>query len=609
MPAATDLTQYPSMQPCCGALSQIKSAFTGEIADELPVAAFLLSQGGGTTVNACNSSSGEASLFTMTLTNADQWGVADQRGYQAALVSHAANSRRGVIADSDGFRPTDGIFSAAMLIEVAASYTTGQGFFEKNDGSDGNGYGIYWDSGDLVAWVNDPLGAGVVSLTPNATGWQAGRYALLVLVSDGAKVWLHLTTSQGTQSVSADYVATSLATATESLYVGSNRTGGTGCINGALVSFTFWPVALSEEALLNLAADPFCMFTFPRDVTTCIVPITIPVGVGAGAVELGRIGVDIDAGYNPASDWTVFLLPGTPTGTFNGQQWIDSTLGATSTGSDPSTVLAFNRGGGPTWRQAFSAKGASGARVAILSDMNGNGSWLGNGSQSNNYVCRQRLDAAIAYFNGIVSAPLGTGNRSRMALQGFSATAQLAKDIALARATTFSRAITMHGVMFQDLAGSADIAIPNTNCNSYNNNGRNYTTPPAWTWGDPITSGSNPASATQIAAYANGGTFNWQTDANAPTVEVLVVGGTSATDRAGTTMTTPGEMYALNAAYIDLMRATNAAYVNIRQVLYTSGINANHVQGDDVSVAFLLGGFPAIFTQPTIISDEDGLVG
>ena len=69
MPATTDYTQYPSMQPCCGNVAMLNSSAIPIITDT-PVYAGLFSMGSGTTI----SNYLDGSLAALTLTNDRQPG-------------------------------------------------------------------------------------------------------------------------------------------------------------------------------------------------------------------------------------------------------------------------------------------------------------------------------------------------------------------------------------------------------------------------------------------------------------------------------------------------------------------------------------------------------
>lgn len=567
-----DYTQYPSMQPCCGGRAKVRDP--GLPAPfGIPVATFLLSGGSGTSVPACLDLDQAEVSHTMTLENADQWAIESQRGYAASLVSHATNDRYATIADHAGFRPTNGIFTVAMLFKIGASYADGDGFFEKNDGADGNGYGVYWDGGDLSGWVNDPLGT-AVRITPSVGGWVAGQWALLIFQSTGSALNMRLTTSAGTQTATAAVVATSLATATESLFVGASRLGGTTAINGSLALFSFWAgAALHTSSMLALEADPFCGVTFPTgQVLNLIAPQTIQVVAGCAAIGVSRFSMYLSPDYVPGSDPTVFDIPGTPSSELTQQQWLDSTLGATSIGTS-SAILQVNTDGGPNWPDALAARGLRAAVIVPSSFFNGNTGpplFLGNASEVNGSVLRRRVDAIWAYLTGIEHVPVDLTDPDHNYITGWSAGAAWAMPAALARPDRWRHCVTMHSVVF---GGEANI---NQYLEALPARRRDHVVPPAGTWGNALSTFTlDPDAANTSGTEANGFTNDWQTNADAKLVRVLWVTGTSPAD--GPISQIPTDIALFQAQGYNL----------IRQKHYTSGRNAGHVKGRDVIALFM----------------------
>lgn len=577
---------FQSNMPCNGGTAAMSpdSVFLNIsgtfVLGNVPILAHLCSLGSGTTITGLLSETGTPAIGDdATLTNADQWNQSG-KGYQAALVK-GASFRRATCTSSKMVPPQTG-FTCAVYVKIGAALVNDAGFFGKVHSSlaQTRGFGCALDAtgSNIEAWVGDRSVAANVASVSSAI-LVPNEYALVWMRYDETNAGAHtgdlkirVITSAGSDELEQSGVSGATlglsAASYSSYFMGGLPEGATGnlTMNGQIVWSMFWDGTASDDLMAAIEADEFMGFTFKTDsIETIELPQTIN-----GYTKV-RMQYYLPSTYSNATHPTIFEVPATPVATWTQQEWLDSTLGDTSTGTDPA-ICSYADYSNRTFKQVCDALPAAYLCVSIFA--NGSSSILKDSSSQNVTDARQKLLGAFAYLDDMPSNPFSTGDSALTVIAGMSSGFSLAFELAMCsnRAT---RCVLRHGAE----TDGVDSATVTSELNQYlqTNYANNYA------YADPITLTWGSALNTFTGGTTGGGTTSsglsntWASNSSAKAMICLMINWSA------------DSPYPANVnGMIPVMRAQG--YTKLYHAIYTTGIHAHHGRDRDLVEDFIRSG-------------------
>lgn len=586
-------------QPCNGGEGVMAIPY-GPL-DAKPFNAFCLcSKGSGTTVlDLANPD--DITPGTLTINDPTTLGTAwnqSGNGYQCLSVRHAtayinlsSTSLNWMPGNNDGF-------AFMLLFKVAASYVNGQGWFEKCAEAAGvktrtKGYGVYTDGTNIIAWLDDITKSTTLPLTDLPA---AGEYCLMTVRYNGARIYLRLDRNVGgvpeTVESFANAAATTLnaTTGLSSMVVGGATdvyvagvaagTPGLAAMGGAVVWAALWPNYYDDGEIDAIGlTDPFVCVTLPRGT----------IFNGTNPLDGNHYSAYMAVAYDRLLNTTIFECQATPVDTWTQQNWLDSTMGATVTGTS-APICASQDFSNFTFIQVCDALPGA---VLIPSFFFNGGGIAGGGTGQNLTDAHTKCLSLIAYWTGVTANPFATDIPANFGFTGMSSGLNVAFDLAFASnlGTWF---LGRHGLVNYETDPTLIAGELTQQLETYWGLNIIYADPITITWGNALSTATGGTTAG--GSSSNGRVNDWQTNSAAKAMTSLIING--ATD---------GDNAELTTAMIPVMQAQG--YNRLYQKIYNGGIHSNHGRDRDLVLQFLRNGIGSFFGTPQIISDDgDGML-